>query len=93
MVNVYEEKIKAFELAFRKLQISMITKVHILCHDVPRFIKKTGLPLGVFHEQTFEACHDDFGHTFDNFEVSDTKNPNFGPQLRQAVVHYNSNHL
>ncbi len=56
-----EEAIEQFGVKFTRLmpqfRISMTTKVHILLHHVPHFIRLTGMPLGPFSEQVVEEQH------------------------------------
>ncbi len=51
----YEEAIEQFGVNFTRVmpqfQISMTTKVHILLHHVPHFIRLTGMPLGLFQNK------------------------------------------
>jgi len=56
----YENKISQFEDAYKALNISMTTKVHIMIKHVPEFIQQHGKPLGQFSQQVVEQCHAKF---------------------------------
>ena len=88
-------KIQNFESAYRDLHISMTDKVHILVHDIPRYLgRPNAKPLGYFTEQQFESVHADYATTFRNFKIPrDPENENFGPKLQASIVSYNSNHI
>ena len=51
----WQEKMSAFEKAFRDLGISDIPKSHICLEHVKQFIDYTGKPIGAFSEQSFEC--------------------------------------
>ena len=84
--------IKDFEDVFRKLPITMSNKIHIICHDVPRFLSMTRTPLGLFNEQQFEAVHRDFGLKWLDYKTKVTS-PSFEKHLLDCVVAYNSGHI
>ena len=95
LMGNWRTKIREFEDAFRDLHISMTLKVHILVHDIPRFLGRPNMkPLGYFTEQQFESVHADYATTFRNFKIPrDPENDNFGQKLLDSVIHYNSNHI
>lgn len=94
LIDGYLKKISEYKLAFRKLQILMSVKVHILVDDVPRYIRLLSKkPLGHDTEQPFEGLHQEYGKTWKNYKVYSTNNPKFGEHFLDSVVQFNSTHI
>ena len=58
----YKEKIKRFSASYRRLNISITPKVHVIEAHIIDFYKKSGesFGLGYYSEQAFEAMHHNF---------------------------------
>ena len=87
----YREKIEAFEVSYRKLNISVTPKVHTVFYEIPIFIARHGKSMGHFTTQKFEAVHYDFKTCWQNYKRPEN-HPQFGQQLLNSVVAYNSYH-
>ena len=84
--------INNFETSYRALKISVTPKVHNVFYEVPIYIKKTGLPLGVRCEQKFESVHSDMKPTWSWYKRSENHSE-YDSQLKRAMIDYNSFHL
>ena len=98
--RTYLTSISTFEETYRRLphskdpekQLSCTIKAHAIFKHVPWMIQKTGRALGIFSAQSFEAVHFDFLQTWKNYKVA-ISHENYGKQLKNAVVNYNSHHI
>ena len=59
----WPEKVKSFEDSYRALGISVTPKVHIIFHEMPIYLRKFKIPLGVHSEQFIENIHCDIKST------------------------------
>ena len=100
MEDQYKDRIKTFERTFRSLphgkdeekDINVTTKAHVIFDHVVQNIERSGQPLGVLSEQSFESVHFDFLETWKRFKVS-PEHKDYGQKLLDAVVNYNSLHI
>ena len=88
----YLQKIRDFEIAYRKLGISVTVKLHIIFFEVPLFIEKKKKALGHFSSQPFESVHHDFKFIWECFK-GDEEHPDHGKNLSKSQVNYNSQHI
>ncbi len=93
----YEEAIEQFGVNFTRemcqFQISMTTKIHILLHHVPHFIRLTGMPLGPFSEQVVEEQHRRYKNCFNRYRINCTEHINYQGRFLNSFLHYNSYHI
>ena len=82
-----------FKSAYRALEISITTKVHLVFEHVEDFCKMNGCGLGAFSEHAFESVHRDFADHWTRHLVKDKKNPKFWENLIQTVCEYNAGHI
>ena len=88
----YENKIKLFEKAYKKLNISVTPKAHALFQHCAEFCLEYGEGLGAFSEQSGETLHSDFLICWARYK-RDQSHPEYCKQLLAAVVSYNSLHI
>ncbi len=92
-----EEAIGQFGVNFTRLmsqfRISMTTKVHILLHNAPHFIRLTGMPLGPFSEQVVEEQHRRYKAVFNRYRINCPERINYPGRFLNSVLHYNSYHI
>ena len=89
----YENVIEDFRVAYRALDISITTKVHLVFAHVGEYCKESGYGLGVVSEHVFESVHRDFLTHFDRHKMKDHTHRNFGKRLKKAMCEYNAGHL
>ncbi len=93
----YEEAIGQFGVNFARVmsqfRISMMTKVQILLHHVPHFIRLTGMPLGPFSEQVVEDQHRRYENFFNRYKINCTEHINNPGRFLNSVLYYNSYHI
>ncbi len=92
-----EEAIGQFGVNFTRVmsqfQISMTTKVHILLHHVPHFIRLTGMPLGPFSEHVVEEQHRRYKNFFYRYRINCPEHINYPGRFLNSVLHFNSYHI
>ena len=84
----WQQKILDFEVAYKRLNISITIKVHCLLYEIPIYILRHGKPLGLLTEQKFETCHNKFPPVWNRFK-RDENHPDFPEKLTDATVHFN----
>lgn len=88
----YKETIQKFKTSFLFLPISVTPKVHAVFYHVSEFVEKHQTSLGIFSEQATEAMHSRFKVHWERYKRIPT-HPEYGKQLFNCVVDYNSKHL
>ena len=74
------------------VKLSTPWKIHCMVVHLPQFLRHYKVAMGVFAEQTTEACHHDFKKTDRRFHVGEG-HADHGIRLRRSVVEYNSRRL
>lgn len=90
---LYREKVTAFEMAYKALNISITSKVHIMIRHVPDFIEMHKRPLGQFSEQVVESTHAKFHQLFQSYSIKDIHHTHFLDRFYRAIMHFNSYHI
>ncbi len=72
------------------MEVMQTRKAHVLFHHVPKYVRRTGVQLGLTSEQVLESQHTLFEIYNHRFEVNC---PRSRERLLNAVLHYNSCHL
>ena len=85
----YESKIAQFQQSYVKLPISVTPKAHAAFFNVPLFIKKKKMGLGLFSEQATEALHLNFKVHRDRYK-RDSSHPDYAKHLLKCLTEYNS---
>ena len=88
----YKSQIEQFEIAYKKLGISVTPKIHCIFVHVPQFCDLKGVGLGFYSEQASESVHYDFKQTWNNYKVKEN-HPDFAKNLLKAVLKYNALHI
>ena len=83
----FEEKVKIFEMYFKKLEIPIFPKAHQVMHHLVEFVTRHG-PLGPFCEQSFESAHHEFSKVWKNFK-REIGHHEYGQQLKRAGIDFN----
>ena len=86
----YKQKIHNFQKDFLTLKVSVTPKVHAVFFHISEFCEITNMGLGPWSEQTSEALHHEFTNCWKNYLIKDSKNPNYGKRLLEAVETFNS---
>ncbi len=89
-VSTFEE---TFMGAMRTQNPRMTPKVHMLIHNVPKYVRHTADPRGPTSEQALESQHQFFDIFYHRLKVNCTNSPVFREHLLNAVFHYNTCHL
>ena len=84
--------IQDFKKSYLSLGISVTPKVHCVFHHIIDFCSTVNTGLGRYSEQTVEAVHSDFRHTWMKYKVGEN-HPHYAAHLLKAVCEYNSQHL
>ena len=92
LADDWEEKIEAFKISYKALDISITPKVHCLFYEIPIFIKKTGKALGHFSAHHFEAGHFDFETTLQLFKRKES-HKDHGDSLVKSMYTYAGEHV
>ncbi len=71
----------------------MTPKVHVLIHNVPEYVRRTGVQLGPTSEQALASQHGFFDIFYHKFKVNRTNSPVPRERLLKSVLHYTSYHL
>lgn len=82
-----------FKCAYRALEISITTKVHLVFEHVEDFCKMNRCGLGAFSEHAFESVHRDFADHWARHLVKDKSNPRYWNKLMQTICEYNAGHI
>ena len=85
--------IRAFEIAFMKLGISVTPKVHAVIEHLPEFLALGYGPLGPYSEQTTEAAHYDFAKIWAHYPSNSLKPDQVAEQHYRAILKYTWLHL
>ena len=87
------EALADFKCAYKALQISITTKVHLVFDHVENFCKMNGCGLGAFSEHAFESVHRDFADHWTRHLVKSKLNPKFWENLLKTLCEYNAGHI
>ncbi len=88
----FKEKIEKFRTSYLFLPITVTPKVHAVFYHVAEFVEKHQTSLGIFSEQATEALHSKFKVHWERYKrIPD--HPDYGKQLLNCIVDYNSKHL
>ena len=88
----FSEDIEEFKQAFCATNLSVTTKVHILCVHVAEFCHQYKRGLGLYSEQGSESLHHEFAEFWLNYKTRDT-NKRMPERLFAAVCAFNSHHI
>ena len=96
----YKSTIAEFNKAYLSLGISITSKVHAIIgtrtgpleSHVILFCDLKGKGLGFYSEQASASVHHDFGITRARYKLEED-HPDYGENLRKAVLKYNSLHI
>lgn len=92
LTDGFQASIQEFHNAYKKLNIPVTPKVHVVLFHVQDFCEEFGRGLGFYSEQASESVHQDFDSFWERFKVN-KNNPQFGSHLLRAVSSYNAQHL
>ncbi len=76
--------------AMRTHNPRMTTKVHMLIHHVPEYVRRTGIQLGSTVEHAPKGQHRLFDIFYHKFQVNCSNSPVSRERLLKSVLHYNS---
>ena len=88
----YKDYINEFKECYKKLEISVTPKAHVIFYEIPIFCDEVKQPLGKFSAQPFESMHFDFKPTYKCY-MRPENHPQHGPKLKDAMVSYNGDHI
>ena len=88
-------RVETFSKEYKSLDnVTVTPKVHILIHHLEDFFNQKGKNKGLSYwtEQAFEAVHHDFKDIWARYKVN-SDHPDYGKQLKSAIVAYNYSHI
>jgi len=86
----WQGMIDLFQEAYLKTGCSITTKVHLVIHHLASFCLQHDCGLGRYTEQAFEAVHASFSNYWQRHLVKDSKHPDYGKRLKQAIREFNA---
>ena len=89
----FEMVIDKFCINYRKLNIGITPKFHIVEKHLKQYIKMTGNPLGIISDQVVEAMHAEFERVLNKYRIKNIDHPIFHVKLLKIVNEMNSLHL
>ena len=85
----YKQNIRAFEIAFRALDITITPKTHCVFRHVQEFCERKGCGLGVYSEQVIETCHSDYFKIEQWYPTNEKTDPQYRQKICCAVKRFN----
>lgn len=91
----FDEHLKQLTKAFEAIEsLSQTLKIHVLLKHLKHCLDfLEGHGLGLWSEQAGESVHHAFKQYWSKYKINDTNDPNYGLQLKKAVVEFSSRHI
>ena len=90
----YKENIRKFEknwlILFKKFNVNITNKCHVIFEHVEEFIERQKRPLGEYSEQVVEAAHQKLNQIWEWYTVKDVESELHGENFLKCINHFNT---